>query len=64
MAWIESTTTTDTGPALICINLDHVRFLRPTADGRTRVVFAGTPAYQQTLDDTYVDITSRVGQVK
>jgi hypothetical protein len=57
--WINTTITTVKGPQGICINTDHIKYIRQRGDGQALVVFAAH-GDSQIIDDSYAKVINLI----
>ena len=56
--WINTTVTTPKGPQAICINCDHIKYIRQRDNGQALIVFASGQA--EVIDDTYAHVLTLI----
>jgi competence transcription factor ComK len=56
--WINTTVTTPKGPQAICINCDHIKYIRQRDNGQALIVFASGQA--EVIDDSYAKILNLI----
>jgi competence transcription factor ComK len=56
--WINTTVTTPKGPQAICINCDHIKYIRQRDNGQALIVFASGQA--EVIDDSYAKVINLI----